>query len=300
MDFSPSTEIATGGNVIPNVSGVTAGGGAAAGGGATAAPTFGAAATDPAYLWGGQAVPGMTAGGAPITGGMVPPGATAPGIMDQLGSAFGGVGSAVKSAAPWLGAAGMGYNLFQGYQSQQALKALQQQQADYQNRIAAAGQASLQAAQPELAAGMALQGLGGNVPAPMQAMLDRFRNSLRARVIQSYGGQNLSTDPTKNTMLAQDLNAVDTQVQAMEEQMGKDMVDSANRMLASGASATEIASELPLRMQELDMQLQKMAGNAIANFASAMSGGSMRAAGLGTGQNINLNLSGLGGTPTGA
>ena len=211
-----------------------------------------------------------------------------PGVMDQIGSAFGSIGSGIKTAAPWLGAAGLGYNLFQGYQSQQALKALQQQETDYQNRIAQAGQASLSAAGPMLATGEALM-TGGTVPAPMQALLDNFRNSQRARIIQGYGARNQSTDPTQNSALAQDLNAVDNQMLALREQLGQQITDTANRMLASGASATQIAAELPMMMQRLDIQLQGITGNAIANFAAAMSGGTMKVAGQGGGINLNLN-----------
>jgi len=250
--------------------------------------------------------PGM--GAAPVSGGAgwlgpggvaatAPPAAAADGggfaanFAQSLSAFPGQVGKALGNPLTDIGIAGLGWNMFQGYQGQQALKNLQQQETDYQNRIAQAGQASLSAARPMLQAGEALM-TGGPVPAPMQALLDSFRNAQRARVIQSYGGQSLSTDPQKNTALAQDLNAVDNQMLALREQLGQQITDTANRMLSTGASATQIAAELPMMMQRLDIQLQQMTGNAITNFAAAMSGGTMKVAGLGSGQNINITTGG--------
>jgi hypothetical protein len=186
----------------------------------------------------------------------------------------------------------MGYNLFQGYQSQQALKALQQQETDYQNRIAAAGTTALNAAQPMIATGEALM-TGGPVPAPMQAILDNYKNSQRARIIQGYAARDptnpSAADPTQNSALAQELNAVDNQTLALQESIGNQILTTANQMLSTGASATNIAAELPLMMQRLNIALQQESGNAIANFAAAMSGGTMKVSGQGTG-GINLNL----------
>ena len=283
LDFSPSSVIATGGNVLPDV-GATGGAvgyadpsaaAVAAGGGGGAAPDFGYAVYS-----GGQPV--GVQGAAPFA---APGGAEA--AAGGGGGVLGSIGSTLKSAAPFLGAAGLGYNLFQGYESQQALKALQNQETAYQNQIAGAGQAALQAAGPMLSTGQALM-TGGPVPAPMQAILDNYRNSQRARVIQSYTGQGQSGDPTKNTALAQDLNAVDNQMLALQESVGNQIVTTANQMLASGASATNIAAELPMMMQRLDIALQQQSGNAIANFAAAMSGGTMKVTGQGAGQNINI------------
>src|SRR5215469_14841636 len=222
------------------------------------------------------------------------------GFVENLTSSFnafpGQLGKALGNPLTDLGIAGLGAGIYSGYQSQQQLKALQQQEADYQNRIASAGQASLRAAGPMMAAGQALTLGTGPVPAPMQAILDNFRNAERARVLQSYSGQGVPADPTKNTALAQDLNAVDNQMLALREKLGEQILTTANTMLASGASATEIAARLPIMMQELDMKLQQMTGNAIANFAAAMSGGTMRVAGQGTGQNLNINFTGGTGT----
>jgi hypothetical protein len=185
----------------------------------------------------------------------------------------------------------MGYNLFQGYQSQQQLKALQAQETAYQNQIAGAGQQALTAAQPLIATGQSLM-LGGPLPPSVQAMFDQYKNSERARIIQGYASRNQNTDPRQNSALDQDLQAVDRNLLAMQETIGSNMLNTANTMLSQGVSATQIASRIPMMMQELSIQLQQLSGNAIANFASAMSGGTMKVAGQGTGQNINLNLGG--------
>jgi hypothetical protein len=185
----------------------------------------------------------------------------------------------------------MGYNLFQGYQSQQALKALQAQETAYQNQIAGAGQQAITAAQPLIATGQSLM-MGGPLPPPVQAMFDQYRNAQRASIIQGYAARNQNTNPQLNSALDQDLQAVDRNLLAMQEQVGTNMINTANTMLSQGVSATQIASRIPMMMQELSIQLQQLSGNAIANFASAMSGGTMKVAGAGTGQNINLNLGG--------
>ena len=268
-----------------------AAGGAGGGGGATTGGDFAAVAsavdtappglttgiTDPAQAIGGlvdRPPPGLTTGGAAGGGG--------------IGGAISSIGSTLKSAAPWLGAAGLGYNLFQGYQSQQALKQLQQQETDYQNRIAQAGQAELQAAGQMLSTGNALI-MGGPLPSSVKALFDQYSNSAKAQIIQGYGARNQPTDPLQNSALQQDLSAVDRNVLALQEQVGTQMVNIANQMVASGASATNIAAELPLMMQRLSIQLEQLTGNSIANFAAAMSGGTMRVAGQGTGINLNLN-----------
>ena len=220
------------------------------------------------------------------------PGVQPQGFMENLqasASAFPGqIGKALGNPLTDLGIAGLGYNLYQGYQSQQALKALQQQETNYQNQIASAGQAALSAAGPMEAMGTALMS-GGPVPAPMQAMLDQYRNSQRATIIQGYAARNQNTNPQQNSALNQDLNAVDENMLALRESIGNQILTTANQMLSAGASATSIAAELPLMMQRMNIQLQAMSGNAIANFASAMSGGTMKVSGQGTG-GINLNL----------
>ena len=272
-------------------------GGAGAGGGATTGGDFAAVASAV-----DTAPPGLTTGitdpfnAVATATGPAPPGLTTGGATPSV---LGQIGSTLKSAAPWLGAAGLGYNLFQGYQSQQALKQLQQQELDYQNKIAQAGQGALNAAQPLLATGQALE-LGGDIPPALQARFDQYRNAQRAQIIQGYGARGQNTDPLQNSALQQDLGAVDQNLLAMKQQLGDDMIKTANTMLSQGVSATQIAARLPMIMQQLDIQLQQLTSNSIANFAAAMSGGTMKVAGVGSGQNINLNLGGGALSPTAA
>jgi hypothetical protein len=139
--------------------------------------------------------------------------------------------------------------------------------------------------------------MGGPLPTSVKAMFDQYSSAAKAQIIQGYGARNQSTDPLQNSALQQDLSAVDRNVLALQEQVGTQMVDTANKMVASGASATNIAAELPLMMQRLNIQLEQMVGSSIANFAAAMSGGTMKVAGQGTG-GINLNLNTPGATNT--
>jgi len=277
----------TGGDFTAGTPGVAGGGGAGS--------VFGPAPTpfDPGM--GAQPIPfgGTDAATAAATGTAAPPagGTFGSNFMQSLSAFPGKLGTALGNPMTDLGIAGLGLNLYGGYQSQQALKKVQQQVADAANQAAGARQAALGAAQPMINIGEAMM-TGGQLPGPVKAMLDNFRNSQRARVIQSYTSQGQSGDINKNTMLAQDLNAVDNQVLALQETIGKQFVDTANSLLSSGLSATQISAELPMMMQRLDIALEQVTSNSIANFAAAMSGGTMKVAGQGTGFNLNLNTPG--------
>jgi hypothetical protein len=288
---------------VPAGGGGGATGGAGAGGGVTMGdPSAGAEVFnfDPGYavynqgqqtgiLGAGPTAPATPATTGPqtfmqgLTGNY--PGATAG------GSWTGQLGKALGNPLTDLGILGTGYNLLQGYQGQQQLKALQQQETDYQNRIAQAGQASLSAAGPILSTGQAIMS-GGPLPPTVQAMFDQYTNSAKAQIIQGYGARNQPTDPMQNSALQQDLSAVDRNVLSLREQIGKDWIATANTLITSGTSSTQIAAELPIMMQNLNIKLQTLTGNAIANFAAAMSGGTMKVAGAGAGQNLNITTSG--------
>jgi hypothetical protein len=198
---------------------------------------------------------------------------------------------------------GLGYNLWSGYQAQQRLNELQQQEAGYASNVAATAQAEQRAATPMLQLGEAMM-TGGSFSGPVQAMLKRYGDQQRAAIIQGYAarnpGNNAAANPEMNSALQQDLANVDTNVLIMQEQIGSQFVNTANTLLAQGVSATEIAARLPMMMQELSIQLGQLTSNSMANFAAAMSGGTMRVAGQGTGGvnlNIGNNLSPFG-TPT--
>jgi hypothetical protein len=69
---------------------------------------------------------------------------------------------------------------------------------------------------------------------------------------------------------------------------GNQMVQSANSLLASGISATQLASQIPIQMAKLDADLNAQMSNALSNFAAAMNGGRRVAGGGSGGTNISL------------
>ena len=134
----------------------------------------------------------------------------------------------------------------------------------------------------------------GTLPAPIQAQLDQATAAAKASAIANAGAQGLSTDPSTNTALSQQLANIDQQALAnkgtLEGQLqtaGTQMITQANQMIALGLSATQMSAQLQEYLIGLDNQLSQQTGQAIANFAAALGGGTQANA-----KSINLNLSG--------
>lgn len=198
-----------------------------------------------------------------------------PGILSQIGSGL-------KTAAPFVGAAGLGLNLYSGYEQKQALNKLNQQEAGAAATEQAIASQQQAAAQPLINQGTALtQYLTTNtLPPQYQQMVAQQVAAQKAAIIQGYGSRGQNTNPQQNSALQQDLNNVDTQASTLqanlEQQLataGTAMVTTANQLLQSGASATEISAQLPIQIAQLNAQLNATTGAAISSFAAAMNGG---------------------------
>jgi len=251
--------------------------------------TGGAAPTDPAFgAFGTQPVPY-----AGVTGGVPPPGAVAPESPGILSS----IGGAIKSAAPYAGLAGLGLAGYQGYQQKQQIDALNAQEQQRTQKLDQIAATAKKAAQPILTSGSDLMDYlkTGTLPQGFQDQVTQSINAAKARRIQAASNMGQSTDPLYNTALAQDLAAIDRQGEmlktSLEQQLnesGAQMVQTANQLLSTGVSATDIAAQLPIMVQNLDMKLAQMTSQSIGAFAAAMNGGS-RIPGQGGGFNINVN-----------
>jgi len=212
-----------------------------------------------------------------------------------LGSALSTASGALKSVAPLVGVAGLAANLYSGYEQKQALNALTTQ--EQQNAATAQLDAStaIAAAQPALTGGEQLQEYlsTGTLPQNVQAQVDQQVAAAKAQVTQGYASRGMSTDPNQNSALAQDLANVDTQAQALKgnletqmNQAGTAMVNTANSLIQTGVNATNISAQIPIAMQNLNLQLAQATSAAISSFAAALNGGTQLK--TGGGQTVTL------------
>ena len=212
--------------------------------------------------------------------------AGSPGVLSTIGSGL-------KTAAPFVGAAGLGYSLYSGYEQKQALNQLNQQEAGAAASAQAIAAQETNAAQPLITQGTALtQYLTTNtLPPQYQSMVAQQVAAQKAAIIQGYASRGQNSNPEQNSALQQDLNNVDTQASTLQAnleqqlaQAGTQMVTTANQLLQSGASATQISAELPIQIAQLNASLNATTSTAISNFAAAMNGGANNRG------NITLNI----------
>ena len=198
------------------------------------------------------------------------------------------LGTLAKFAGPAIGAAGLGYSVLSQNAQQKAAKA---SVTASQQQIAAQGAAATAAAAPELQQGQLLTNCltTGTLPAGQQAQLDQATAAAKAQLIANAGARGVSTDPTQNSALAQDLANVDQQALATKgtieqqlQQAGQAMVTTANQLMATGLNATDMSAQLQEYLINLDQTLAANTGKAIANFASALAGS--------TGSGIKLQI----------
>ena len=233
--------------------------------------------------------PGFGAGGPPIdittTQG--------PRTIADTSNIFTNLGNQItQNPLSLVGVAGLGYNLLQGYQQNQQLKALQGTETALATSAQQAQQQAAGAAAPLLSSGEALQQafVTGQLPPQYQSQVNQWVQGLKASIVQGYSSRGMPTDPTKNSALAQDLANADAQgvtlgnnILGQLQAAGQAMVQQANTMIAQGLSATQIAAQIPIAMQQLSIELGKNTSTAIASFAGAVGGSKFGAA-----QNIAL------------
>lgn len=230
--------------------------------GAGTAGDVGATAGNPLSL----AAPTAAAGASPAGGGGI------------LSSIAGGL----KTAAPFVGAAGLGASLYGGYEQKVATDKLnKQEQANVTNAANIASTAQSIAA-PLINQGQTLTSYlaSGTLPPQFQSQVDQSIATQKAGIIQGYASRGQPTDPTKNSALQQELAAVDnsraelmTQLESQLSTAGTNMINTANSMLAQGLAATQLEAEIPIQMSKLNEQLNKDMMTSISNFAAAMNGG---------------------------
>ena len=157
-----------------------------------------------------------------------------------------------------IGAAGLGYSVLQGQQTQK-----------YSPEMLAQAQ-SLNSQGQQLLSYLN----SGTLPAGLQASLTQATSAAKAKIISNFASQGLNTDPAQNTALAAQLNQVDQQALISTAQIGQ-------QLMTSGIQETGLSSDLYKTLASIDQTQTANIGKAIAGFASSISG---------SGGGINLKL----------
>lgn len=242
--------------------------------GATPFDTFGGvgAATStglPGASGGGPVAPSAPSGVSPIAGpdpttaisssgtGQPAAAASAPAqsgsFLDNLFSSIGK--SATNNPLSFLGGAGMLYNAYSQYQAGKNIPSISQ----------IAPQLEQQASQLNAQGQQLAQYLtSGNLPPGLQASLDQATKAAKQNIISNFASRGLSTDPSKNSALAQELAQVDAQAVISTAQMGQ-------QLMQTGIQETGLSSQLYSTLANIDQSMQAQIQKSIAGFAAAMS-----------------------------
>jgi septal ring factor EnvC (AmiA/AmiB activator) len=83
----------------------------------------------------------------------------------------------------------------------------------------------------------------------------------------------MSSDPSQNSALAQDLANVDTQAQSLQANLestlasaGTQLTQQAHSLLQSGMSATRLSAQIPLLVQQLNSQINRSTSRRLSRF----------------------------------
>ena len=156
----------------------------------------------------------------------------------------------LKSAGIGLSGAGLAYNLAGGMGKSPNVAAMQ----------AGAGAQSAQAKQ------LMSYLQKGQLPPGLEGVAKTMKQSMDAQAIANAAKSGMSTDPTQNTSLMNQLSANNDRVFGWIAQQGV-------QLLNSGIQLSGLSNNLYAQLEALDRQQSQQTGQAIANFASALNGG---------------------------
>ena len=237
---------------------------AATGASSFAAPSGLGGATDPTALNAINAQAGPAnglAGGADSFSGATASGTSGPtsgGFLDSFSNALSpanlgkDLGTSLGKNLPGvaIGGAGLAYAMSQGQKTSAATQQIQQQAA------------ALNAQGQQLASYLT----SGNLPPGLKTQLDQATSSAKAQVISTFAKQGMSTDPSQNSALAQELALIDQQAVISTATIGQNL-------LTTGISETGMASQLYTTLSNIDQTQTAAIGKAIASMAAAFSPG---------------------------
>lgn len=179
------------------------------------------------------------------------------GIWDSITGAAGKVGGALGDQLMknplGIGAAtlGLGMNLAKGQKDSPELSALRNQ----------AGVLNAQGQQ------LASYLQSGTLPPGLQASVKQAADAAKARIIANHAHNGMSTDPSQNSALAQELAAADQNAIVVTAQLGQ-------QLLTTGINEVGLSEKIYEQLVSLDRAQSQRTGQAIAQFAAALNGGS--------------------------
>jgi len=174
--------------------------------------------------------------------------AAEPGWWSKLGT--GAMDSIMKNpVGTALAGGGLAYSMMQGQQKSPEMEAM------------AASAAGLNEQGKQLMSYLQ----SGTLPPGLQTAVSNATASMKARIISNHARNGQSTNPSQNSALAQELNQVDLNSVALIAQQGQ-------QLLQSGMTATNMSTQLYGMLENMNRQSSQRMGQAIANFAAALSG----------------------------
>ena len=197
---------------------------------------------------------GAVAGGTPAAGGG---GSFIDNLVKGVEGLPGAIGNQITKnpLGVLVGGGALAYNMLQGQKQLPEQRQLQGQA----NQLSAQGQQFMSYLQT------------GTLPAGLQAAVDRATQAAKAQIIANAARNGLSTDPTQNSQLAQDLASADRNALIAVAQEGE-------QLFQAGANEVQLSSQILDRLMKIDQEQTASMGKAIANFAGALSGGMRMAA----------------------
>jgi hypothetical protein len=112
-----------------------------------------------------------------------------------------------------------------------------------------------------------------SLPPQFQTQIQQNVAAAKAQIVQGYASRGMSSDPKQNSALAADLANVDTQATNLQANLestlataGTQLTQQANSLLQSGMSATQLSSQIPLLVRQLNAQLGQQTSQAISSF----------------------------------
>lgn len=215
-------------------------------------------------------VPGVS-GAAGAASAAPPAGAGPLDLTSLLGKAGSSIANNPLGLA--LAAGGLGYNIFKGQSPAASTDRIVGQDAAVK---AKAGEIMGQGQ------GLASHVEAGTLPPALQQQLDSQIKDAKTKIISTYAANGMNTDPKKNSMLQQELTAIDKNGLSLKGEMEKQLLASGATLINSGTALVGADNDLIKTLSSIDQKSSEKIGSAIANFAAALSGKSN------TGLTVNL------------
>lgn len=173
----------------------------------------------------------------------------------SLESLVSGIGKSV--AGNPLGVLGAGAMAYNAYEAKKALANIPSLGTLAPKLQAQADQLNAQGQQ------LASYLTSGSLPPGLKTSLDEATKAAKATIISNFASRGMSTDPSKNSVLAQELAAVDTQAVISTAQIGQ-------QLLQTGVNESGMASDLYKTLASIDQSQNAQIQQSIANFAAAL------------------------------